>query len=198
MGSIDREAAAKAIESFLRALGHDPGERALAGTGSRVASLWLDELIEGERKDPAAILAEAMPAGPDAPVVVVEGLSTHVVCPHHLTIATGSVDVAYLPNARIVGLGSIASLVDAFAHRLALQEDVGRDIANALVEHLAARAAAVGIRLTHPCLALHGEKKREASVRTLAMAGTAIGAGADRDLLLAALGRSPRTQEHPT
>ncbi len=185
MRPVDRPAAAAAIEAFLRALGHDPESGALAGTAARVVSLWAEELLDGEREDLASLFEGAMPAPPDAPLVAVEGIATHVVCPHHLTIATGSADVAYLPGGRIIGLGAIASLVDACAHRLALQEDVGRAVARALCEHLGARASAVVLRLSHPCLSLHGEKKREATVRTLAFAGDA---GADRDLLIAALG----------
>jgi GTP cyclohydrolase I len=198
MGTRDVHAAAAAIETFLRALGHDPNEPALAGTGARVASFWLDELLDGETREPSRILADAMPAPSDAPLVAIDDLATHVVCPHHLTIATGTASIAYLPSDRIVGLGALASLVDAFAHRLTLQEDVGRDVARALVEHLSARAAGVMMRLHHPCLALHGEKKREATVRTFAFAGTAAHAGSDRDLLAAALTADARSQERGT
>jgi GTP cyclohydrolase IA len=52
---VDREAAARAIEDFLRALGHEPvGE--LEGTGERVADAWADDLLEGESIDAAARL----------------------------------------------------------------------------------------------------------------------------------------------
>jgi GTP cyclohydrolase I len=171
-GTPDRAAAARAIDDFLRALGHDPaGEPHLRGTGARVAELWLDELLDGERLDPKGVLGKPMPAGPDAPMVVIERLATHVVCPHHLTVGQGFASVAYLPGANVAGLGAVASLVDACAHRLALQEDVGRDVARALVDHLGARGAACRLSLRHGCLELHGAKKRGAKVVTLAVAG---------------------------
>jgi GTP cyclohydrolase I len=185
----DPAAAARAIEDFLRALGHDPdGERHLRGTGARVAELWIDELLDGEPRDLASIFASPMDAEPGAPLVVLERLATHVVCPHHLTIAQGFASVAYLPGAHVAGLGAIATLVDACAHRLALQEDVGRDVAQALVFHLGARGAACRLELRHGCLELHGPKKRGARVVTLATAGVFDDDPSARALLASALG----------
>lgn len=168
----DAAAAALAIDAFLRALGHDPSrEPHLRGTGARVAELWLEELLDGERHEPATILAKPMPAEPGAPLVLLERIATHVICPHHLTVAQGFASVAYLPGPHVAGLGAVASLVDACAHRLALQEDVGRDVARALCEHLGARGAACRLELRHGCLELHGAKKRGAKVVTVATAG---------------------------
>jgi GTP cyclohydrolase I len=195
MPNVDREALAHAVAAMLRALGQDERAPALAGTPERVANLWADELHDGYAREPSAILGDAIEVAEDAPVVRLDGLATHVVCPHHLTLAIGHADVAYIPAGRVVGLGAIAGLVDAFAHRLALQEDVGREVAGALVDHLGARAAAVGFRLSHPCLGLHGEKKREATVQTLAFAGTAARPGDDRTLLLATMAMSSATHK---
>ncbi len=179
----DRVAVARAVEALLRAFGHDPErEPHLRGTGARVADLWIDELLAGERVDLAGLFAGAMECPPDAPLVVLERLATHVVCPHHLTVAQGFASVAYLPGGRLAGLGAIAALVDACAHRLALQEDVGRDVARALVEHLGARGAACRLELRHGCLELQGPKKRGARVVTIATAG-----GLDDDPLARAL-----------
>ncbi len=187
---VDREGAARAIEAFLRALGHPvEGDGELAGTGPRVASLYADELLDGYAVDVPTLLAEVIPARDGAPLVSIERLATHVVCPHHLTLGKGFATVAYLPSDRVVGLGSIARLVDAFTHRLVLQETAGDAIARALVEHLGARGAGCTLSLRHGCLEHHGEKKRGSVVRTLSLAGTF--AAEDRPLALAVL--SPRT-----
>ncbi len=184
---MDRAAAAAAIEAFLRALDL-PVERdpELAGTGARVAALYADELLDGYRVDVPALFQDAIPARDGAPLVSIERLSTHVVCPHHLTIGAGRATVAYLPTDRVVGLGAVAQLVDAFCHRLVLQEDAGERIAKALVAHLGARGAGCVLEIRHGCLEHHGEKKRGSVVRTLSLAGTF--ASEDRALALAALG----------
>lgn len=185
----DREAA-RAIEAFLKALGHDPATNpALAGTGARVTALFADELLDGHLVDPAALLADTLPASKDPPLVVVHRLATHVVCPHHLTIGSGHAAIAYQPSDRIVGLGVLAELVDAYTHRLTLQEDAGGEIAHALCQHLGARGAACMLTLRHGCLEHQGKKKRGAVVRTVSFSGSFDERGKDRDLAIAALFR---------
>lgn len=186
---MDRAAAAAAIEAFLRALGH-PIEGELSGTGARVASFYADELLDGYQRDVAQILADPIPAA-SAPLVAIERLRTHVVCPHHLTIGRGIAAVLYQPSDRVVGLGAVAQLVDACTHRLILQEDAGALVARALVEHLGARGAACILAMRHDCLEHHGEKKRGARVRTISLAGSFEVDGADRSLALAAIAALP-------
>ena len=185
---MDRVAAAAAIDAFLKAIGHPvASDPQLAGTGDRVASLFIDELLDGSRFDPATIFADAMTAPPSAPLVVVERLKTHVVCPHHLTIGAGHASVYYLPGDRVAGLGALAQLVAGCTHRLVLQEDAGGFVARALVEHLGAKGAACLLELRHGCLEHHGEKKVGARVRTIALAGSFAVEGPDRALALASL-----------
>ncbi len=187
---MDKVAAAVAIDAFLRALGHGDNPE-LAGTGARVASLFADELLDGYRLDPSTLLADAI-AAKSSPLVIIERLTTHVVCPHHLTLGRGFASVLYQPRDRIVGLGAIAQLVDACTHRLVLQEDAGAAVASALCDHLSARGAACVLTLRHDCLEHHGEKKRGAVVRTMALAGSFREDSSDRALALAAIGALPR------
>ncbi len=194
----DHAAAAAAIEAFLRAIGQDPASDAtLVGTGARVASLYVDELLDGYRVDLDALFSEPIPSPPDAPLVIVQRMPVHVVCPHHLTLGVGHASVAYQPAGLVVGLGAIATLVDAYAHRLALQEDVGRNVANSLVDRLRARGAACVMTMRHGCLEHHGRQKRGAVVATVSLSGSFAVEGGDRTLALAALfasspGRSGR------
>jgi GTP cyclohydrolase I len=166
----DLHAAARAIDDFVRALGH-ADDRALEGSGPRVAALWSETLLDGYRCDVDALFSDAVPVNSGDSLVVVEAIATHVVCPHHLTIATGFASVAYRPRDRVLGFGDVARLVDAYAHRFALQEDVGVAVANALVDKLGASGAACAMRLRHGCLALHGPKQRSSRVVTVATAG---------------------------
>ncbi|MEO7094157.1 MAG: GTP cyclohydrolase I [Polyangiales bacterium] len=185
---MDPQAAAAAIDAFLRALGHDPdSDAALRGTGSRVAALFADELLDGHGKDVNALFADAIPAGRSTPLVVVRRLATHVVCPHHLTLGSGWADVAYLPRDRVLGLGTVAQIVDAHCHRLVLQEDACQAIARAFVDRLDAHAAMCRLELRHGCLTHHGEKKRGSLVTTIACAGTCEDVGPDRAFMLGAL-----------
>lgn len=185
----DRRAAAAAIEAFLKALGHDPqGE--LAGTGERVAEAWCDDLLDGYKQDPAKILREGSidrpwSRGLEWPALVtLRDLSVVTVCPHHLLPAHGAALIAYQPSGRIhseatrrtsrvAGLGTLARVLDAFAHRLTLQEEIGENLVRLLCDAhgLGADGALCVLRLTHTCLVARGERKTGAIVETVSFGG---------------------------
>jgi GTP cyclohydrolase I len=164
--------AAEAIGAFLDAV-LPQGARAaadLAGTPARVADAWLEDLVDGYGQDPAAVLADVMPArGRD--LVAVTGIDYHSMCPHHLLPSRGVAHVAYLPGGRVVGFGQIARLVDCFAHRLVLQEDLARQVAEALVDHLGARGAACVLDAEQACLSVRGERRRGARTHAQCFVG---------------------------
>jgi GTP cyclohydrolase I len=189
---VNRRAAAEAIEAFLRALGHEP-EGELSGTGERVADAWADDLIRGESIDATALLRDGSMelGGAAAGLVVVRELAVTTMCPHHLLPAQGTATVAYLPGERIAGIGTIASVVDAFARRLTLQEHIGSAVADLLVRELGAKGALCRLRMSHACLTARGERKTGSSIETLALAGSFASPSSDRELALAALGGAP-------
>jgi GTP cyclohydrolase I len=157
---------AAAVRRLLSALPVPRAERGrrdldLRHTPRRVAEAWTEDLLDGYRADPARVLGEAMPArGHD--LVAVTGIDFHSVCPHHLLPSRGVAHVAYVPGGKAVGFGQIARLVDCFAHRLILEEDLARQVAEALVRHLGARGAAVVLDAEQACLSVRGERRRQA------------------------------------
>ena len=187
---VDAKKAAEAVLAFLRALGRDPDrDPELAGTPARVAEAWSKDLVDGYDADVRGMLAsESIPAPPGSHgIVALRGLSVTTICPHHLLPGRGTATVLYLPSARITGLGTLSRLVDAFSHRLSLQETIATSVAQALVEHLGARGAACKLSMSHSCLTSRGERQENAIVETIAFAGTFEHSGPDRDLALAAL-----------
>jgi GTP cyclohydrolase I len=181
---MNREAAARAIEAFLRALGRDPDrDPELAGTGARVADAFVDDLLGGYRVSADALLASSVVAGHTS-LVVVRDLEVTTMCPHHLMPASGVASVAFAPNEKLVGIGTIGAVVDAFAHRLALQEQVGEQVAATIARHLSPTWTACKLVLSHTCMTARGERKHGAKVETFAF----VGAPEDRDGALRALG----------
>lgn len=182
----DLERAASAIEAFLAAIGAPVGsDPELEGTGRRVAEAFALDLLSGYAMDPAVILAEATSSSADG-LVVVSGVATTAMCPHHLLPATGVVHVGYLPGDKVVGLGALARLVDCFARRLILQEDLGQRIADALVEHLGARGAGAIVDLAPTCVTARGGRRHGARALTTAFAGEMKTDGSlRRELLIA-------------
>lgn len=155
---------ASAAARFLDALKLPPGVRRgaeLAATPERVAEAWLEDLVDGYRQDPVRILGEAI-ARDGEDLVAVTGIDYHSMCPHHLLPSRGVAHVAYVPGGRVVGFGQLARLVDCFAHRLVLQEELAADVALALMEHLGARGAACVLEAEQFCMTVRGERRREA------------------------------------
>ncbi len=166
-------AAADATARFLDALGLPADVRGapdLVETPRRVAEAWLEDLVDGYGRDPAAILADGLAsAGRD--LVAVTGIDYHSVCPHHLLPSRGVAHVGYVPGGKVVGFGQIVKLVDALAHRLVLEEDLARDVADALVRHLGARGAACVLEAEQLCMTVRGEKRAGARAHAEAWEG---------------------------
>src|SRR5262249_6961395 len=123
----DRARAAAAIANFLDALGHSPAsEPELARTPELVASAGIDELLDGYDVEIETLLkSESSPIAEEMPsIVALRDLTVTTICPLHLMPARGTASVAYAPGSRIAGLGAIARLVNAYAHRLTLQETI--------------------------------------------------------------------------
>ena len=186
MTKPDRQAAARAIEDFLRAIGRDPKrDPNLAGTGARVTDAFVDELCDGYAVDIEALFAESVLDGA-SDVVSVRDIAVTTMCPHHLLPGEGRATVAFAPRGRIIGVGAIVRLVDAFAHRLTLQETIGEEVAGALVEHLKPRWAACRLTMSHACMCARGERRHGARVESVALHGST--SDANRALAYRALG----------
>ncbi len=184
---MDKEAAAKAIDAFLKALGRDPAsDTDLAETGTRVANAFADDLLDGYRVDVEALIAGNAIAG-RTEVVVARDLSVSTVCPHHLMVASGVATVAFAPGEKLIGVGTLAAVVDAFAHRLTLQERVGEQVVAAITGGIAPRWVACKLVLSHACMTARGERKHGALIETFAYAGDP----AERSLALSTLRSIP-------
>jgi len=168
---VDLDAAARAIDAFLTALGHAPEHNPeLRNTGRAVAKAFHDELLAGHRFDAQAALASLMPhRGGD--LVVVRDVTVTCVCPHHLLPATGVVHVGYIPGAHIVGFGALARLARGYASRLILQEALCEQISDALIRHVGAHGAGCIAQLAPGCLTVRGPCAFSASVVTSHVSG---------------------------
>ncbi len=166
---FDAAAFEGAVRALVAACGVDDPQH-LGATPERVRALWADRLLDGYRRDPAAELGEGF-ADPRADVVVVRGIATHGVCPHHLLPFRGKAHVAYLPGGRLHGFGRIARLVDALAHRFTYQEWLTRDVADALVTHGQAQGAVVVVESVQLCLVLGEDRRSDERVVTQACSG---------------------------
>jgi GTP cyclohydrolase I len=182
---------AKAVEDFLRAIGRSPGSNPeLLETPVRVASMWLDELLDGYEWDPKEILRGGTSVSGSSDMVLVKDLFFHSTCPHHLLPYHGVAHVAYIPTDRVVGLSKIARLLDCFAHRLIIQEDLGQKIAQALVDHLGADGAACMLDTEQLCMVIRDVRKPGSRAITMSYSGSLVTNAAYREEFLTAVGQN--------
>jgi GTP cyclohydrolase I len=159
------------IGRMLEELGEDTTREGLLDTPRRVAES-LRYLTEGYDLDPAEIVGDALFNEEYDDMVVVRDINFFSLCEHHLLPFFGRVNVAYLPKGKVVGLSKVPRVVDAFAHRLQLQERLTRQIAEALQEVLEPNGVAVVIVARHLCMEMRGVEKQDSETVTSCMLGT--------------------------
>ncbi len=186
----DQAQMAAAVGAFLRAAGLELSDENLKETPARVTEAWVNEFLDGYRTTPEKALGETFsaPSSSNGELVVVTDLRFHSMCPHHLLPYQGRAHVAYVPKTRVVGFGRLSALLDCFAHRLILQEDLARQVASSLATVLGSPATACVIEAEQTCLRLRGDEQRDAVTHSEAYEGRLRKDGALRRELWARLG----------
>jgi len=162
---------AELVESLLVELGEDTERQGLKATPDRVARA-LRELTDGYGVRPEEVIAGAIFDQDYDEMVVVKDINFYSLCEHHLLPFFGQVHVGYLPKGKVVGLSKIPRLVEVFSHRLQLQEQLTRQIAEALNESLAPRGVGVVVEARHLCMEMRGVEKAGGHMMTSCMLGT--------------------------
>ena len=166
-----RAEAEEAVTTLLRWAGDDPSREGLKDTPARVARAF-EEWFSGYGSDPQAYLARTFEevSGYDE-MVVLRDIRFESHCEHHLAPIIGRVHVGYLPNQKIVGISKLARVVDAYAHRLQVQEKMNAQIANCIQHVLEPKGVAVVIEASHQCMTTRGVHKTGVVLVTSTMLG---------------------------
>ncbi|HLS93375.1 MAG TPA: GTP cyclohydrolase I [Microbacterium sp.] len=175
--AVDTERVAALTRELLQAIGEDPDRPGLRETPARVAQAAA-ELYGGVGADPAAPLARTIdvsrgPAPETVPTgaVLVRDIGFRSMCEHHLLPFEGRAHIAYLPGERVVGLGSLAKVLDIASSRPQVQERLGEQVADAIASGLDARGVFVMLDAEHECMRARGERRPDSSTVTVAARG---------------------------
>ena len=155
---------------ILKDIGEDPQREGLLKTPARAAKAIYD-LTSGYGMDPIKILNEAVFHEDCDEMIIVRDIEFHSLCEHHILPFMGSIDVAYVPNGKIIGLSKIPRIVDMYAKRLQVQERLTQQVATALQELLEPKGVGVVCRGQHTCMSMRGVQKQNAYMITNAMEG---------------------------
>ncbi len=182
---FDHERAAAAVRELLFAIGEDPDREGLRETPARVARAYA-ELTLGLRQTPEDVLTTTFDIGHDE-MVLVRDIELWSMCEHHLVPFTGVAHVGYIPaeSGKITGLSKLARLVDVYAKRPQVQERLTTQVADALMDILAARGVIVVIEAEHLCMTMRGVRKAGARTITSAVRGSMLSDPATRNEAMA-------------
>jgi GTP cyclohydrolase I len=190
-GRPDRAEAEAAVRTLIRWAGDDPEREGLLDTPKRVARAY-EEWFSGYSEDPVDLLARTFEEteGYDE-MVVLKDVRFESFCEHHLAPILGTVDVAYLPARRVVGISKIARVIDVFAKRMQIQEKLTAQIANTIEHVLQPKGVAVVVRGQHQCMSTRGVHKTGVTMVTSRMLGAFRENEATRREFLSIIGNPP-------
>ena len=163
---IDTNAIKDAVRTILIALGDDPDRKGLVETPRRVADMY-KEMFEGmlyTNEEIATMFDKCFECedreGDYHDLVVVKDIPVFSFCEHHLALMYNmKVNVAYIPNGKVIGLSKISRIADMVCKRLQLQEKIGADIADCISKVVGTPDVAVIVTGEHACVSSRGVKK---------------------------------------
>jgi len=160
----------QAFRTILEQVGEDPKREGLLDTPARAAKA-MEFLTKGYSETLDSLVNEALFASDTSEMILVQDIELYSMCEHHMLPFIGKCHVAYLPTGRVLGLSKIARIVDMYARRLQIQENLTKQIAEAI--HSVTGAAGVGviIEAQHMCMMMRGVEKQNSKMKTSIMLG---------------------------
>lgn len=169
MNETERRQAQGMIYQIIRIIGDDPERQGLKETPARVVRSW--EELYGGYEAKVADCIKVFETKYDQ-VVVLRGIDYFSMCEHHMLPFYGKAYIAYLPNGEgVLGVSKLARIVEVFARRLQIQEQMTRQIADAIEAATKPKGVAVVVDGTHLCMMARGVQQQHATMRTSYMAG---------------------------
>jgi GTP cyclohydrolase I len=171
LGEKELDRIADAYRELLQSVGENIDREGLQRTPDRAARA-LEFLTQGYRQDLDQIINGAVFESRASEIILVKDIELYSLCEHHLLPFIGRAHVAYLPNGKVIGLSKVARIVDVFARRLQIQENLTTQIAESLMRCLEPSGVAVVVEAKHLCMMMRGVEKQNSVMKTSCLLGT--------------------------
>jgi len=162
---IDNNKLETAFKMILEALGDDPNREGLKDTPMRASNMFV-EMFEGMNYTNDELIDMFNKTFEDdyltdsKNIVIIKDIPIFSFCEHHLALMYDmKVDIAYIPNGKVIGLSKLARICDMASKRLQLQERIGSDILYVTKGITDANDIVVKISGKHSCVSARGIKK---------------------------------------
>jgi len=160
----------KLYKQIISEIGEDVDREGLADTPTRAAKA-MAFLTSGYQTHLDEIVNGAVFSSDADDMVIVKNIELYSMCEHHLLPFIGKCHVAYLPNGKVLGLSKVARIVDMYARRLPIQEQLTTQIADSILEVTGAKGVAVVVEAKHLCMMMRGVEKQNSQMTTSSMLG---------------------------
>lgn len=157
-------------KKIIESVGENPEREGLKDTPKRAAKA-MQYLTDGYKQSLDDIVNGALFSSESNEMVLVKNIELYSLCEHHLLPFIGKCHVAYLPNGKIIGLSKIARIVDLYAKRFQVQENLTYQIATTINEVIGAKGVGVIIEAKHLCMMMRGVEKQNSTMTTSVMLG---------------------------
>ena len=160
----------QSVRNMLEIVGENPDREGLLKTPERVYKAFTF-LTKGYSQDPREVLNEALFTSSNDEMVLIRDIEFYSMCEHHLLPIIGRAHVAYIPDGKVVGLSKIPRMVEVFARRLQIQEQMTEQIADAITDVIKPKGVGVVIQARHMCMEMRGVEKVNSITTTSALRG---------------------------
>ncbi len=169
--SRDIDEIANLYRSLISEVGEDVEREGLVRTPTRAAKA-LDFLTRGYEQTLDEVVNGALFSSNLSEIVIVKDIELYSLCEHHVLPFIGNCHVGYLPKGKVLGLSKVARIVDMFARRLQIQEQLTQQIAEAIETATGAMGVGVIIEAQHLCMSMRGVEKQHSVMKTSVLLGS--------------------------
>ena len=159
-----------AYRTLIASTGENLDREGLLDTPERAAKAF-GFLTQGYHQDLVEITNDAIFPTDNNELILVKNIEFYSMCEHHMLPFYGVAHVAYLPDGKVIGLSKMARIVDMYARRLQIQENLTRQIAQAVMDMTGAKGAAVVMDAAHMCMMMRGVMKQKSDTRSMSLLG---------------------------
>ena len=179
---------AEHYREILVGVGENPEREGLLDTPKRAAKA-MQYLCNGYAMSLEEVINGALFESQNDEMVIVRDIELYSLCEHHMLPFIGKAHVAYIPTGRVLGLSKVARVVDMFARRLQIQENLTKQIADAIQHITDAAGVAVVIEAKHMCMMMRGVEKQNSVMTSSVMLGAFRESSSTRHEFLQLIGR---------
>jgi GTP cyclohydrolase I len=167
---MSQDALIQHYSGIIEGVGEDLQRDGLLKTPQRAAKA-MQFLCKGYHQTLDEVVNNAIFETSNDDMVIVKDIELYSLCEHHILPFIGKAHVAYLPRGKVIGISKIARIVDMYARRLQIQENMTVQIADAIEQVIQPAGVAVTIEAEHLCMKMRGVEKQNSVMKTSVMLG---------------------------